>query len=135
MQVETFNIQGPLLITPRVFIDDRGHFFESFSKELFKQHGIDFEFVQDNQSLSQMRTLRGLHFQAPPFDQGKLVRVTDKISRLNYQIQISNNCGFHLGLLMVFLYWKTIQFFNINVPIITINLLKEAYFTTTLYLG
>ena len=47
MQVETFNIQGPLLITPRVFIDDRGHFFESFSKELFKQHGIDFEFVHD----------------------------------------------------------------------------------------
>ena len=76
MQVETFNIQGPLLITPNVFADERGHFFESFSKELFKQHGIDFEFIQDNQSLSQKGTLRGLHFQAPPFDQGKLVRVS-----------------------------------------------------------
>ncbi len=76
MQVETFDIQGPLVITPKVFSDERGHFFESFSKELFKQHGIDFEFVQDNQSLSQKGTLRGLHFQAPPFDQGKLVRVS-----------------------------------------------------------
>jgi dTDP-4-dehydrorhamnose 3,5-epimerase len=76
MQVETFDIQGPLVITPKVFADERGHFFESFSKELFKQHGIDFEFVQDNQSLSQKGTLRGLHFQAPPFDQGKLVRVS-----------------------------------------------------------
>lgn len=76
MQVETFDIQGPLVITPKVFADERGHFFESFSKELFKQHGIDFEFVQDNQSLSQKGTLRGLHYQAPPFDQGKLVRVS-----------------------------------------------------------
>ena len=76
MQVETFEIKGPLLITPKVFADERGHFFESFSKELFKQNGIDFEFVQDNQSLSQKGTLRGLHFQAPPFEQGKLVRVS-----------------------------------------------------------
>lgn len=76
MQVETFDIQGPLLITPKVFADERGHFFESFSKELFKQHGISMDFVQDNQSLSHQGTLRGLHFQAPPFDQGKLVRVS-----------------------------------------------------------
>lgn len=76
MKVETFDIHGPLVITPKVFADERGHFFESFSKELFKQNGIDFEFVQDNQSLSQKGTLRGLHFQAPPFDQGKLVRVS-----------------------------------------------------------
>ena len=76
MQVETFDIQGPLLITPNVYADERGHFFESFSKELFKKHVIDFEFIQDNQSLSQKGTLRGLHFQAPPFDQGKLVRVS-----------------------------------------------------------
>ena len=76
MKVETYSILGPLLITPSIFEDERGHFFESFSKALFQQHGINSEFVQDNQSLSQKGTLRGLHFQAPPFDQGKLVRVS-----------------------------------------------------------
>ncbi len=76
MQVETFEIKGPLLITPKVFADERGHFFESYSKELFRQNGIIFDFVQDNQSLSHKGTLRGLHFQAPPYEQGKLIRVS-----------------------------------------------------------
>ena len=76
MQFETFDIEGPVLITPRVFSDSRGHFFESYSKQKFAEAGIPEEFVQDNQSLSCVGTVRGLHFQAPPFAQGKLVRVT-----------------------------------------------------------
>ena len=76
MQIDNFDIQGPLLLTPKVFLDERGYFFESFSKKLFQDLGIDLDFVQDNQSLSQAGSVRGLHFQAPPFDQGKLVRVT-----------------------------------------------------------
>ena len=76
MKVDIYSIDGPLLISPKVFEDERGHFFESFSKTLFQHHGINSEFVQDNQSLSQKGTLRGLHFQAPPYDQGKLVRVS-----------------------------------------------------------
>jgi len=76
MKVESFHIEGPLLFTPNVFGDSRGHFFESYSKEFFSKHGVENDFVQDNQSLSNKGTLRGLHFQAPPFDQGKLVRVS-----------------------------------------------------------
>lgn len=76
MQVEKFDIQGPLLLTPAVFNDERGYFFESFSKIKLNDLGIDLDFVQDNQSLSQIGAVRGLHFQSPPFDQGKLVRVT-----------------------------------------------------------
>jgi dTDP-4-dehydrorhamnose 3,5-epimerase len=52
-----------------------GYFFESYNDSVFKEHGIDVEFIQDNQSLSNSGVLRGLHFQAPPYDQGKLVRV------------------------------------------------------------
>ena len=75
MEVIKTPIEGILVIKPRVFEDDRGHFFESWSKESFKNIGLDLDFVQDNQSLSQKRVLRGLHFQNPPFAQGKLVRV------------------------------------------------------------
>ena len=76
MQAETFHIKGPVLFTPKVFADERGHFFESYSKQFFINNGVDHDFVQDNQSLSNKGTLRGLHFQAPPFEQGKLVRVS-----------------------------------------------------------
>jgi len=75
MQIETFHISGPIVIKPKVFSDERGHFFESYNEEKVKELGIVFDFVQDNQSLSSKGTVRGLHFQAPPFDQGKLVRV------------------------------------------------------------
>ena len=63
------------MIKPRIFEDDRGYFFESWSKDSFLKVGLDLDFVQDNQSLSQKGVLRGLHFQNPPFAQGKLVRV------------------------------------------------------------
>lgn len=75
MEVKTTPLQGLLVIQPKVFTDARGYFFESYSEKIFKQHSIDAHFVQDNQSLSQKDALRGLHFQAPPYEQGKLVRV------------------------------------------------------------
>jgi dTDP-4-dehydrorhamnose 3,5-epimerase len=75
MDITTFDIQGPLLIKPRIFHDDRGYFYESYNAPVFNRNGISAVFVQDNQSSSLKNVLRGLHFQAPPFDQGKLVRV------------------------------------------------------------
>lgn len=64
-----------LIIQPQVFRDDRGYFFESFNHQRFINAGLDLHFVQDNESKSQKGVLRGLHFQNPPFAQGKLVRV------------------------------------------------------------
>lgn len=75
MQITSTPIADLLIIQPKVFEDDRGYFYESYNKNLFLEHGIDTDFVQDNQSLSQAGVLRGLHFQNPPFAQGKLVRV------------------------------------------------------------
>lgn len=68
-------IAGLLLIEPRVWKDNRGYFYESFSAKAFANEGIEADFVQDNQSFSQKGTLRGLHAQKAPFAQGKLVRV------------------------------------------------------------
>jgi len=75
MEVIETKIKGLLIIKPRVFADERGYFFESYNEEVFKKNGINAHFAQDNQSLSNSGVLRGLHFQAPPFEQGKLVRV------------------------------------------------------------
>ena len=75
MQIEKTEIEGLLIIRPKVFEDDRGHFFESFNKNIFLKNGLALEFVQNNQSLSNKNVLRGLHFQSPPFAQGKLIRV------------------------------------------------------------
>jgi dTDP-4-dehydrorhamnose 3,5-epimerase len=75
LEFTTINIEGPLVIQPKVFGDHRGYFFESFSARDFEKNGITPNFVQDNQSLSNKGVLRGLHFQKPPFQQGKLVRV------------------------------------------------------------
>ncbi|MFK7901075.1 MAG: dTDP-4-dehydrorhamnose 3,5-epimerase [Cyclobacteriaceae bacterium] len=62
-------------IQPRIFEDERGYFFESFNQESFNKHVPNTQFVQDNQSFSTKGVLRGLHFQKPPYAQGKLVRV------------------------------------------------------------
>lgn len=75
MEVKKILIDGPLVIQPRIFYDARGYFYESYNNETYVKAGIDVTFVQDNQSLSQKGAVRGLHFQAPPFEQGKLVRV------------------------------------------------------------
>jgi len=75
MEVVETGIKNLLIIKPKVFEDDRGYFFESFNQEKFNDCGIDATFVQDNESRSMKHVLRGLHFQKPPFAQGKLVRV------------------------------------------------------------
>lgn len=75
MDIKSTPIEGLFIIEPQVFTDPRGYFYESYNKEKFVASGINIEFVQDNQSLSQKGIIRGLHFQAPPVDQGKLVRV------------------------------------------------------------
>ncbi len=75
MEIIKTPIKDLLIIQPNVFRDDRGYFFESFNQQHFFDAGLDLNFVQDNESKSQKGVLRGLHFQNPPFAQGKLVRV------------------------------------------------------------
>jgi len=75
MEVVKTAIEGILIIQPKVHEDTRGYFFEPYNKDAFAKIGIDAEFVQDNESLSGNNVLRGLHFQNPPYAQGKLIRV------------------------------------------------------------
>jgi len=75
MEIITTPLEGLLIIKPDVFEDERGYFFESFNQEKFLKAGLDIKFMQDNESKSRKGVLRGLHYQAPPFAQGKLVRV------------------------------------------------------------
>lgn len=75
MNITETPIDGLLVIEPKIWQDDRGYFYESYSTKVFESANVNAVFVQDNQSLSQKGTLRGLHAQAPPFAQGKLVRV------------------------------------------------------------
>ena len=75
LQIIHTPLEGLFLIKPDVFFDSRGYFFESYNKMQWDAFGLKLDFVQDNQSLSQKNILRGLHFQAPPYAQGKLVRV------------------------------------------------------------
>lgn len=75
MEIVKTSLEGLLIIKPDVFEDDRGYFFESFNREKFMHAGLNMNFLQDNESKSKKGVLRGLHYQAPPFDQGKLVRV------------------------------------------------------------
>jgi dTDP-4-dehydrorhamnose 3,5-epimerase len=75
MQVFQTGFNGLLRIEPRVFRDERGYFFESWNQEAFAKEGLNLPFVQDNQSESVKDVIRGLHFQVPPYEQGKLVRV------------------------------------------------------------
>ncbi len=75
MELKSTHLQDLLVVQPSVFEDLRGYFFESYNSEKFASYGLNLNFVQDNQSLSQKNVLRGLHFQNPPFEQGKLVRV------------------------------------------------------------
>ena len=78
MNLQLFEIEGLALLKPKIFNDDRGFFFESFNEDNFnKTIGKEIKFVQDNHSFSTKKVLRGIHFQLPPFAQGKLVRVID----------------------------------------------------------
>lgn len=74
MEVIKTDIEGVVIIEPRIFHDDRGYFYESFSQREFEEKVCKTTFVQDNQSKSSYGVLRGLHFQKPPYCQSKLVR-------------------------------------------------------------
>ena len=77
MNVLKTDIEGVVIIEPRIFRDDRGYFFESFSQREFQEKVCNTVFVQDNESKSSYGVLRGLHFQKPPHAQSKLVRVIE----------------------------------------------------------
>ena len=78
MNIIRTNIDGVLIVEPRVFGDARGYFFESYNaRDFHEQTGIDVTFVQDNESSSSYGVVRGLHFQKPPYTQSKLVRVVE----------------------------------------------------------
>ena len=74
MLIQKTNIEGLVIIKPRLFKDARGYFFESFSQREFEEKVRKVNFVQDNESMSSYGVMRGLHFQLPPFTQSKLVR-------------------------------------------------------------
>ncbi|GJQ33432.1 MAG: dTDP-4-dehydrorhamnose 3,5-epimerase [Ignavibacteriaceae bacterium] len=75
MKIINGNLDGVLLIQPAVFEDQRGFFYECFRQDKLAEAGVDHVFVQDNLSKSTKGTIRGLHFQTPPFEQGKLCQV------------------------------------------------------------
>ena len=74
MEVIKTNLDGVLIIEPRIFKDARGYFFESFSEREFEREVGPVRFVQDNESMSSYGVVRGLHYQKPPYTQSKLVR-------------------------------------------------------------
>lgn len=75
MNIVQSDIKEVLLIQPKVFGDHRGYFFESYSKKVLQEHGVNYEFVQDNISKSKKGTVRGLHYQIGEKAQGKLCQV------------------------------------------------------------
>lgn len=102
MNTQTFPISGPVLILPQVHGDSRGFFMESFKASTYIEFGIPEMFRQDNHSKSAKNVLRGLHFQAPPMDQGKLVRVT-RGSVLDVAVDIRKNSktyGQHISVIL-----------------------------------
>jgi len=107
MEVLKTNIEGVLIIEPKVFGDSRGYFFESFSQREFDEKvapilGHTINFVQDNESMSSYGVMRGLHFQRPPFTQSKLVRCV-KGAVLDVAVDIrkgSHTYGQHVSCLL-----------------------------------
>ncbi len=75
MEITETDIPNLLVITPKVFEDTRGYFFESYNSDVFEKFGLSQEWIQDNQSKSSYGVIRGLHYQLAPFSQSKLVRV------------------------------------------------------------
>lgn len=102
MEIKEERIKGLFSIQPKIFGDERGYFLETFSLNKYNEVLADFNFVQDNLSLSSKGVLRGLHFQKPPFDQGKLVQVI-KGSVLDVSVDIRKNSptyGEHLSIIL-----------------------------------
>lgn len=77
MKVKETELEGVVIIEPKVYEDERGYFFESFSEKWFRENAADTRFVQDNESLSRKGVIRGLHYQLPPHAQAKLVSVAE----------------------------------------------------------
>lgn len=75
MEIIKTSINGLIVIQPKIYDDERGYFMESFKKSFFVNKKINVDFVQENESKSKYGVLRGLHFQKPPYEQSKLVRV------------------------------------------------------------
>lgn len=88
MNILTTPVPGVIIIEPRVFTDARGYFFESYSQREFEEKIGEVKFVQDNESKSSYGVVRGLHFQRPPYEQAKLVRVVKgKVLDVNVDIR------------------------------------------------
>jgi len=77
MIIEKTDIEDLVIITPQIFEDSRGYFFEAYNQGKFHENGINYKFIQDNQSFSKRGVIRGLHLQINPFAQAKLVRVLE----------------------------------------------------------
>jgi len=109
LSVEDTAIPAVKVVTPKKFGDHRGFFSETWSRKAFAEAGLDLDFVQDNQSLSApVGTLRGLHFQSPPFAQDKLVRVTrGRILDVAVDIRVSSpTFGKHVAVELSAENWK-----------------------------
>lgn len=77
MKVIKTKLDGVVIIEPSIFKDNRGYFFESYNQKAFEKEGLNYNFIQDNQSKSSYGTIRGLHFQKGEYAQAKLVRVVE----------------------------------------------------------
>jgi len=109
LSVEDTTIPAVRIVTPKKFGDHRGFFSETWNRKAFAEAGLDLDFVQDNQSLSApVGTLRGLHFQSPPYAQDKLVRVTrGRILDVAVDIRASSaSFGRHVAVELSAANWK-----------------------------
>ena len=102
MEIQDLGNNGPYLIKPKVFKDERGYFYESFNEQEFKEKIGDVTFVQDNESCSSYGVVRGMHFQRPPYEQAKLVRVV-KGCALDIAVDIRKGSPFYGDYAMEFL--------------------------------
>jgi dTDP-4-dehydrorhamnose 3,5-epimerase len=93
MEIIQAEIPGLLIIKPDIHTDDRGYFLESYNKKTLARLGFEADFMQDNESFSRKGVLRGLHFQIPPYEQGKLVRVVSGAA-LDVAVDLRKNSVF-----------------------------------------
>ena len=103
MKIEKLAIPEVLVITPKVFYDNRGFFMDIWNKKTFHESGLDFDFVQDNHSKSSRGTLRGIHYQIEN-SQGKLVRVIIVFDRFQSLLN-----GYSLSVLFEFFIKNSLQ--------------------------
>src|SRR5665648_128433 len=90
MEIIRTNINDLIILKPKVFEDESGYFYESFNSDVFKKLGLEYNFVQDNESKSTKGVIRGLHYQLAPYSQTKLVKVI-KGSVLDVAVDLRQN--------------------------------------------